>query len=844
MLQPQFTLYSDDEVENESNDEESDIEDIVSKLKSKQDKKKKKVKKQQDAFSFQFDDGEVQYSRLYTSSESEEDESSDEEIEDGSLADNVKAMPRTEERAQRAVDKILTKRKHHDLKERDESALMGMGGMDQETEKAFFDEVVSSTAEDIHAGLGGGLKNFSQLNLSRPLLRAIEAAGYISPTPVQAKVIPFALEGRDVCASAVTGSGKTAAFVLPTLERLLYRPKDVATIRILVVTPTRELATQIFSVLQKLAQFTDITCTLICGGKRDLKSQEATLRQRPDIVICTPGRIIDHLRNSQSVSIDDLDVLVLDEVDRLLELGFQAELEELVRFCPEARQTLLFSATMTPKVEDLARLSLKKPVRIKTSAGSGLTTLAPRLVQEFIKVRPERDDEREREALLAALVCRSFNKRTIAFFETKKEAHRFYVLLSLLAAEGAAAGVTCVELHGDMTQTMRYLALEKFRTGEVEVMVCTDVAARGLDIPRVQTVINAEMPRTASTYVHRVGRTARAGCGGRSVTLVGDARRKVMKEVLKGEGSVMSNDGGQVLSRTVPQAVVNHFTGLIASLESQGKVDEFYREEKLKRNMELAEREAEKAENLLLYENEINARPARTWYQTETQKKDLREAGRVQAQEEGSGDVLSGKEGSKNVPGNVLGKKGEGSGKVPGKVRTPLELLKAQANRGDYRLEADSKDKTHRLSRLKRRRLEALKAEEADAEANDEDDSTSHRKEPSMKQVAKNAKSSRRETEAKVKDIALGEIGSKNSKVRSDSGGMKVIRPKFAVGGLDADLMDWGTGGAGGLKSKDAKRMQRQVEEFRGFDPDKKLRKGGKIGKSSFKSKSKFKRRK
>jgi ATP-dependent RNA helicase DDX27 len=150
-------------------------------------------------------------------------------------------------------------------------------------------------------------------------------------------------------------------------ERLLYRPRDVSAIRVLIVTPTRELATQIYQVLQKLAQFTDISCCLICGGKKDVKSQEATLRNRPDVVVCTPGRIIDHLRNSQSVTVDDLEVLVLDEVDRLLDLGFHDEIEELVKHCPAARQTLLFSATMTPKVEDLAKLSLRKPVRVKTS---------------------------------------------------------------------------------------------------------------------------------------------------------------------------------------------------------------------------------------------------------------------------------------------------------------------------------------------------------------------------------------------------------------------------------------------------------------------------------------------
>jgi ATP-dependent RNA helicase DDX27 len=183
--------------------------------------------------------------------------------------------------------------------------------MDEETEAAYFDSVI----EDESGAASSGTM-FSELNLSRSLLRAVEASGYVNPTPIQAQVIPYALAGRDICASAVTGSGKTAAFTLPFLERLLFRPRDIAATRVLIVTPTRELASQIHSVVQKLSMHTDITCTLICGGKKDVRSQEAALRNRPDIIICTPGRIIDHLRNSRSVTLDDLDVLVLDEVDR------------------------------------------------------------------------------------------------------------------------------------------------------------------------------------------------------------------------------------------------------------------------------------------------------------------------------------------------------------------------------------------------------------------------------------------------------------------------------------------------------------------------------------------------
>ncbi|RZB91444.1 DEAD-box ATP-dependent RNA helicase 28 [Glycine soja] len=216
--------------------------------------------------------------------------------------------------------------------------------------KSFF---ASSNGTSFH------VDSFLQFNLSRPLLRACEAFGYSKPTPIQAACIPLALSGRDICGSAITGSGKTAAFALPTLERLLFRPKRMRAIRVLILTPTRE----VHSMIEKLAQFTDIRCCLVVGGL-STKVQEAALRTMPDIVVATPGRMIDHLRNAMSVDLDDLAVLILDEADRLLELGFSAEIQELVRLCPKKRQTMLFSATMTEEVDELIKLSLSKPLRL------------------------------------------------------------------------------------------------------------------------------------------------------------------------------------------------------------------------------------------------------------------------------------------------------------------------------------------------------------------------------------------------------------------------------------------------------------------------------------------------
>lgn len=645
----QFTIDSDDEIEVEN---VSDEEDNIAPSKSSRNHLPQ--------FKFHFDDGSIHhYNSTITKNEKKIKENIVASRDDLLNEDNIRNMPRTEERATRAELKAQKK-----VKETNDS----VAAMDSDTEADYFDTVLESDSvanKDVM---------FSELNLSRVLLRGIEVCGYVTPTPVQVKVIPLALAGRDVCASAITGSGKTAAFVLPFLERLLYRPKDVAAIRVLVVTPTRELAMQIFSVLVKLSQFTDVTCCLICGGKKDVKSQESTLRNRPDVVICTPGRIIDHLRNSHSVTIEDLDVLVLDEVDRLLDLGFQEELEELVRFCPKNRQTLLFSATMTSKVDDLVKLSLNKPIRVKTYGGT--TTVAPRLIQEFVKVRKDED----REPMAAALVCRNFHDKVIVFFEMKKDAHRFCTLLLLL-------GIKACELHGDINQTQRYLALQRFKTGEADVMVATDVAARGLDITGVQTVVNVEMPRSTSTYVHRVGRTARAGLSGRAVTLVSDARRKVMKDVLKGEGTSIKNasDGCQVLSRTIPQAVISNYASKIAGLESS--IRKMLSEERNRDRVDEVSREIERAENMLLHEDEINARPARTWYQTETQKKEIREKGRA-----------------------ALSQQDELTGDKASKKRQIFEST------DEFRDEPNGKPYEHRLSRKKRRRVEALKELQEDTE--------------------------------------------------------------------------------------------------------------------------------
>lgn len=280
---------------------------------------------------------------------------------------------------------------------------------------------------------------FQGMSLSRPILRGLAAVGFSQPTPIQAKTIPVALEGKDVVGGAVTGSGKTAAFIVPVLERLLYRPKKVPTSRVAILMPTRELAIQCHAVATKLASHTDIKFCLAVGGL-SLKVQEAELRLRPDVIIATPGRFIDHMRNSASFTVDTLEILVLDEADRMLEAGFADELNEILTTIPKSRQTMLFSATMTSSVDNLIRVGLNRPVRLLVD--SQKQTVGT-LVQEFVRLRPGR--ETKRMGYLLYLCMNVYTDKVIVFFRQKKEAHRARVIFGL-------SGLKATELHGSMSQ--------------------------------------------------------------------------------------------------------------------------------------------------------------------------------------------------------------------------------------------------------------------------------------------------------------------------------------------------------------------------------------------------------
>ncbi|XP_051932252.1 probable ATP-dependent RNA helicase DDX27 [Hippocampus zosterae] len=442
--------------------------------------------------------------------------------------------------------------------------------------------------------------SFDDMNLSRPILKAITAMGFKQPTPIQKACVPVGLLGRDLCACAATGTGKTAAFMLPVLERLVYKPRTSQVTRVLVLVPTRELGIQVHTVARQLAQFTSITTCLTVGGL-DLKSQEAALRAGPDVLIATPGRLIDHLHNTPSFELTHIEILILDEADRMLDEYFEEQMKEIIRLCSYNRQTMLFSATMTEEVKDLAAVSLKQPVRIFVNSN---TDVAPYLRQEFVRIRANR--EGDREAVVAALLTRTFQDHVMVFTQTRKQAHRLHILLGLM-------GLKVGELHGELSQNQRLENLRRFKDDQIDILVATDVAARGLDIDGVKTVINFTMPSTVKHYVHRVGRTARAGRSGRSVSLVGESERKTLKEVVKSAKSA-------VKARVLPPDVILKFRDLISKLEND--VEAVVRLEKEEKEMAATEAKLSVAQKRL--DGSGTNDTQRVWFQTQQERKQSR----------------------------------------------------------------------------------------------------------------------------------------------------------------------------------------------------------------------------
>ncbi|MCB9756412.1 MAG: DEAD/DEAH box helicase [Myxococcales bacterium] len=339
---------------------------------------------------------------------------------------------------------------------------------------------------------------FDQLGLSAPILRAVAEAGYDAPTPIQRDAIPPALRGRDILGCAQTGTGKTAAFCLPLLQRVDARADDDPKIRALVVTPTRELAAQIGASIETYGKhLEDLWHTVIFGGVKE-RPQIQELRQGIDVLVATPGRLLD-LMNRGFLTLAHVETFVLDEADQMLDLGFLPDVRRIVAALPRERQTLFFSATMPAPIRELAETLLRDPVAV---AVAPVSAPAERVDQHLYFV-----DKRNKPRLLAELVQQRALDRVLVFCRTKHGANRVAQFLSKRGVEAAA-------IHGNKSQGARTRALEGFKSGDVRVLVATDIAARGIDVDAVSHVINLDLPNVPETYVHRIGRTARAGASG------------------------------------------------------------------------------------------------------------------------------------------------------------------------------------------------------------------------------------------------------------------------------------------------------------------------------------------
>jgi ATP-dependent RNA helicase RhlE len=364
-------------------------------------------------------------------------------------------------------------------------------------------------------------QSFSELQLSPTIARAIAEMGYESMTPIQAQAIPVVLQGRDVMGAAQTGTGKTAAFSLPLLQRMLKHENASTSparhpVRALVLLPTRELADQVADQIAQYAKYTQLRSTVVFGGM-DMKPQTAELKKGVEVLVATPGRLLDHIEAKNCV-LNQVEYVVLDEADRMLDIGFLPDLQRILSYLPKTRTTLLFSATFSTEIKRLASSYLQDPITIEVARSNAT---ASTVEQHFYRV----DDDDKRTVLRQILRERGVSQAFV-FVNSKLGCAR-------LARSLERDGLKTTALHGDKSQDERLKALDAFKQGQVDLLVCTDVAARGLDIKDVPAVFNFDIPFNAEDYVHRIGRTGRAGASGLAVSFVSGKDTRLMADIEK-----------------------------------------------------------------------------------------------------------------------------------------------------------------------------------------------------------------------------------------------------------------------------------------------------------------------
>jgi ATP-dependent RNA helicase RhlE len=362
---------------------------------------------------------------------------------------------------------------------------------------------------------------FADFGLAPDILRALSDQGYVNPTPIQAEAIPIVLQGHDVMGAAQTGTGKTAGFALPIIQLLLAHASSSMSparhpVRALVLVPTRELAVQVAENVKAYAQHTPLRSTVVFGGM-DMAPQTAALRAGVEIVIATPGRLLDHVQQ-KTLNLSQVQILVMDEADRMLDMGFLPDLQRIINLLPTQRQNLMFSATFSPEIKRLAGSFLNSPITIEVARSNAT---ADKVTQVVYKVA----DEDKRDVVAHLIRGRSL-KQVLVFSNTKIGASR-------LARQLEQEGVKATAIHGDRTQQERMAALEAFKSGAIDVLVATDVAARGLDISDLPCVINFDLPYSAEDYVHRIGRTGRAGASGDAISIFSDKDERLLVDIEK-----------------------------------------------------------------------------------------------------------------------------------------------------------------------------------------------------------------------------------------------------------------------------------------------------------------------
>ncbi len=357
--------------------------------------------------------------------------------------------------------------------------------------------------------------SFSQLGLSAPLQQAIEKQGYSTPSPIQEQAIPAILSGQDVLAAAQTGTGKTAGFALPLLHRLEQgKPASPNNVRALILTPTRELAAQVEQSVREYSEFMPLKTAVVFGGV-GINPQMKRLRGGVDVLIATPGRLLD-LYQQNAVKFSDLEMLVLDEADRMLDMGFIHDIKRILKLLPAKRQTMLFSATFAGTVTELAESITRQPVKLSTAPAN---TTVEKIDQRLVPL-----DKNRKIAALISMAKQQSWEQALVFSRTKHGANR-------IAKKLEAAGIPSAAIHGNKSQGARTKALAAFKDGSVKILVATDIAARGLDISQLPVVVNLDLPNTAADYVHRIGRTGRAGASGQAWSLVSADEYEQLKDI-------------------------------------------------------------------------------------------------------------------------------------------------------------------------------------------------------------------------------------------------------------------------------------------------------------------------